>query len=160
MLASNFDVDGSYMCLTLKINALIFNLVTIYAFNNDSSEFFTEIQNVQNNKLDYNIICGDYSLILDPVIDSNNYKLVNNPKARSTVLNMINDLNLADIYRQLYPAHQRYTWKKEPLKQARLDFFLVTDTMADLIKTCDIKLGYWSDHSAQFQPWERYLEVQ
>ena len=75
MLASNFDVDGNYICLTLKINALIFNLLTIYAPNNDSPEFFTEIHNiVQNNDSDYNIICGDYNLILDPVIDSNNYK--------------------------------------------------------------------------------------
>ena len=31
--------------------------------------------------------------------------------------------------------------------QARLDFFLITDTMSDLIKTCDIKVGYRSDHS-------------
>ena len=134
VLASKFDL----ICLTLKINALIFNLVTIYAPNNDSPEFFT----------DYNIICGDYNLILDPVIDNNNYKHVNNPKARSTVLNMINDLSLADIYRQLYPTCQRYTWRiRNPLKQARLNFFLVTDTMADLIKTCDIKPGYRSDHS-------------
>ena len=149
VLASNFDVDGNYICLTLKINALIFNLVNIYAPNNDSPEFFTEIQNVvQNNESDYNIICGDYNLILDPVIDCNNYKHVNNPNARSTVLNMIKDLSLADIYRQLYPTRQRYTWRKRnPLKQARLDFFLVTDTMADLIKTCDIKPGYRSDHS-------------
>ena len=73
---------------------------------------------------------------------------MNNPKARSTVLNMINDLSLADIYRQLYPTRQRYTWRKRnPLKQARLDFFWVTDTMTDLIKTCDIKPGYRSDHS-------------
>ena len=133
VLASNFDVDGNYVCLTLKINALIFNLGHIYAPNNDSPEFFTEIHNVvQNNELDYNIISGDYNLILDPVIDSNNYKHVNNPKARSTVLNMINDLSLADIYKQLYPTCQRYTWRKRnSLKQVRLDFFLVTDTMAD-----------------------------
>ena len=71
VLASNFDVDGNYICLTLKINALIFNLVNIYAPNNNNPEFFTEIQNVvQNNELDYKIICGDYNLILDPVIDN------------------------------------------------------------------------------------------
>ena len=149
VLESNFDVNGNYICLTLKLNALIFNLVTIYAPNNDSPEFFTEIQNVvQKNESDYNIICGDYNLILDQALDSNNYKHVNNPKARSTVLSMMSNLSLSDIYRQLHPTCQRYTWRKRnPLKQARLDFFLITDTMSDLVKTCDIKAGYRSDHS-------------
>ena len=41
--ASNFDVDGNYICLTLKIYSLIFNLATIYAPNNGSPIFFTEI---------------------------------------------------------------------------------------------------------------------
>ena len=58
------------------------------------------------------------------------------------------DLNLSHIYRGLNQTCTRYTWRKgNPLKLGRLDFFLITNTMADLIKECDIKAGYRSSHS-------------
>ena len=149
VLETKLDSEGNYICLTLKISDWTLNIMTIYAPNNDSPEFFTEVQKIiQENETDYNIICGDYNLVLDPIIDSYNYKHINNPNARSAVLNMMTDINLSDIYRELNPTCKRYTWRKRnPIKQGRLDFFLITNTMADLIKECDIKAGYRSDHS-------------
>ena len=148
VLETKLDSEGNYICLTLKISDWTLNIMTIYAPNNDSPEFFTEVQKIiQENETDYNIICGDYNLVLDAIIDSYNYKHINNPNAGSAVLNMMTDLNLSDIYRELNPTCKRYTWtKRNPIKQGRLDFFLITNTMADLIKECDIKAGYRLDH--------------
>ena len=43
---------------------------------------------------------------------------------------------------------KRYTWRKKNLvKQARLDYFLVPSSMTDIIETINIKPGYRSDHS-------------
>ena len=123
------------------------HIMTIYAPNTDNPAFFSEVQNIlKEHPADY-IICGDFNLVLDPHMDSYNYKHLNNPKARLSVLN-ISDLNLLDIYRNTHQSIRRYTWRKRnPLKQARLDFFLVSSTMTDLIDKFDIKAGYRSDHS-------------
>ena len=40
------------------------------------------------------------------------------------------------------------TWRKRnPVKHARLDFFLISDVMTDIVKTCNINVAYWSNHS-------------
>ena len=37
--------------------------------------------------------------------------------------------------------------KKKPIKQARLDYFLISNQMSNIIKSCNIKAGYRYDHS-------------
>ena len=60
----------------------------------------------------------------------------------------MNANNLIDIFRLCHPNDKRYTWRrKNPIKQARLDYFLISNSMFDLINTCNIKPGYISDHS-------------
>ena len=47
------------------------------------------------------------------------------------------------------PTSKRFTWfRKNPIKQARLNYFIVPDTMLDLVTDCNIKPGYRSDHSS------------
>ena len=49
--------------------------------------------------------------------------------------NVIEENNLFDTFRELQPSQRRYTWRrKNPLKQSRLDFFLVTENIVNLIK--------------------------
>ena len=61
---------------------------------------------------------------------------------------MISEQELIDVYRHRNPDTSRYTCRKrKPLKQARLDFFLVSSSMSDIITKCDIRAGYRSDHS-------------
>ena len=65
-----------------------------------------------------------------------------------TKINVIQEHNLTDIFRHYNPDKKRYTWhKSKPLKQARLDYFLVSSSFTDLIINTDIKPSYRSDHS-------------
>ena len=81
-------------------------------------------------------------------MDCFNYKHINNPKERTFVSNKINDNNLFDTFRELHPSLKGYTWRrKNPLKQSRLDFFLVTENTIKSVKTSKIETGYKSDHS-------------
>ena len=42
----------------------------------------------------------------------------------------------------------RFTWRRRnPIKQARLDYYIVSNPFTDLIDNCDIIPGYKSDHS-------------
>ena len=87
-------------------------------------------------------------MVIDPQKDSHNYVKLNNPKARSIVLDTVNDLDLIDIYRTLNPQTKRYTWRrKNPLKQSRLHLFLMSNSMCDLISKCEIQSSYRLDHS-------------
>ena len=71
------------------------------------------------------------------------------------------DLQLIDYYMVLNPGIKAYIWrKKNPLKQGRLDFFLISDSLSNLVENCTIKPGYRSDHSfvllgLKFKPFKR-----
>ena len=45
------------------------------------------------------IICGGLNLIIDPELDCENYKHVNNPKARTVVKDLLDELEFMDAYR-------------------------------------------------------------
>ena len=98
--------------------------------------------------MDHIVLCGDLNLVLDPKIDCSNYVSINNPKARQTLIEILALQNLKDVFRYLHPETRRFTWRrKSPIKQARLDYFIVNTAFTDFISTCDIIPGYRSDHS-------------
>ena len=143
-MSSTVDTQGNYINIVLKLDTLTLNLTTLYGPNSDNPNFFHFIQNlIQNEQVDYNIICGNFNLVLNPDLDSCNYKHLNNQRARQMVLQMINDHDLCDVYRSLHPDTKRYTWRrKNPVKQAWLDFFLASSNIHDIINKCEIRIGY------------------
>ena len=158
LLADNFDykilhhfhdVDGNLIQLIIECNSIKLNLINIYAPNQDNPTFFENLKHIASQEdTDYIVICGDFNLVLNPKMDCQNYVHINNPKARSTVLDTMSDLNLIDAFRTLHPTLRRYTWRKRnPVKQSRLDYFLISGPMIDIISKCDILAGYRSDHS-------------
>ena len=56
--------------------------------------------------------------------------------------------DIIDPFRESNPQLKRYTWRRRnPLKQARLDFFLTSESMSQYIKVSKIGASYRSDHS-------------
>ena len=149
VLSSDKDINGNYLGLFLKLLTMTVYLLTIYGPNTDKPEFYQEIDGLlQKSDATCNIICGDFNLVLNPDMDTYKYKNINNPKTRNTVVSLIESHSLLDIYRQYHPQTKRYSWhKRNPIKQARLDFFLVMSNMCDIVTKCDIKPSYRSDHS-------------
>ena len=79
-------------------------------------------------------------MTLDPALDTFNYININNPKTRKYVSDLILEHNLVDLYRYYNPDKRRYTWQKANLlKQASLDYFVVTSSFTDLSIDIDIK---------------------
>ena len=143
------DTDGNFLILDITIWDKRLTLVNIYGPNKDEPKFYENVFNcIAEMENDTYIICGDFNLTLDQDMDCFNYKHINNPKARSFVTNSIKENNLFDTFRELHPSLKRYTWRrKNPFKQSRLDFFLVTENLINLVKTSKIETGYKSDHS-------------
>ena len=107
------------MQLIIKCNSLTLNLINIYAPNRDNPIFFEKILELAQNEITTHLlICGDFILFLDPNKDSYNYSNVNNPHARTKVLQIMSELDLIDMFCELN-SEKRFTWwRKNPIKQA------------------------------------------
>ena len=143
------DNSGNLLILKIKIDDLIITLANVYGPNTDSPDFYSTLfERIEEFDSEYHITCGDFNLVQNPEFDYHNYLHVNNPRARLRVLDCMHDQGYIDPFRELHGNIKRYTWrKKNPLKQARLDFFLVSENLAPSLDNLDILLGYRSDHS-------------
>ena len=73
ILGTNIDKNGNFLNIVLQLSTLTINLTTTYGPNIDNPGFFENIQNLlQNDNADYNIICGDFNLVLNPDLDTYN----------------------------------------------------------------------------------------
>ena len=124
-------------------------LLNIYGPNRDTPDFYKKLREIINEySSDFVILTGDFNLVLNPDMDCDNYRNVNNPNARNEVLSIINDFGLTDIWRVGHPDERRYTWfSNAPLKRSRLDFFLITEELSSLVVSTSISPGYRTDHS-------------
>ena len=160
LIAKNFEYkilnticDEESRVLTLDLlieNDFSIRLINIYAPNNDTPAFYNYIQQLHDSSdCTYIIITEDFNLVLDPLKDSYNYSNTNNPKSREVILNPLSNYNMIDIYRHIHPNKLEYTWKrKNPSKKARLDYFIISSSLSDLIdKTLIILTIDWTDHA-------------
>lgn len=149
VLREKKDLSGNFLALDIIVDNVRLTLVTVYGPNTDSPSFYEQIMLlIDDFENESYIVCGDFNLVLSPELDYCDYLNVNNPNARDKLLELIEYRSLIDPFRELHPDLRRYTWrKKNPLKQARLDFFLFTDDMLPYLKKCCIETSYRSDHS-------------
>ena len=143
------DKEGNKIVLDIQVNDLNLKLINIYGPNKDEVSFYNSLnQNLNDNEQDYILWCGDFNMTLNPELDSYNYSNINNPNSRCVTLDIIKDHSLFDLYRHFHPDTRRYTWRRyKPLKQARLDYFIVSESLIDLVESVNIKPGYRTDHS-------------
>ena len=82
-------------------------------------------------------------------LDTVNYINVNNPNAKDIVLNLKDEINLVDPFRILYEHSKKYTWRKwNHVKQARRDFFLLSESLMTSVTDINFLPSYRSDHSS------------
>ena len=94
-------------------------------------------------------MCGDWNFALDPDLDYNNNLHINNPKARKVILDYIVEENLLVVWRVSNENSRKYTWRRlnPVIKQARLDFHLISENMFQFVTDAKIIPGYRTDHS-------------
>ena len=74
ILDSFQDNDGNILQLLINLGTFKLNLINIYAPNKDDPNFFEKISELAQNEIaDHVMICGDFNLILDPMLDCHNY---------------------------------------------------------------------------------------
>ena len=102
------------------------------------------------------------NLVLDQNLDTENYRNIHNPRARENILKIIEENEYIDVWRVLNENKMKYTVRRlNPVKkQARLDFFIVSEDIFQLVTKSSIVSGYRTDHSGislkiKFQDAER-----
>ena len=143
------DLNGNLLALDISINNNKFTLINLYGPNSDNPEFFESVSEIIKDFDNlFTIVCGDFNIALNYDLDTFNYSHINNPHARDKVLQIMDELDLCDYFRVLYPDKKLFTWHKHnPFKHARLDFFLTSENLSNIIEDISIKAGYRSDHS-------------
>ena len=144
------DKEGRYILLDIELLDKRITLVNIYAPSaGDHPEFF---ESLFNNIIDYDnndmIIAGDWNIALDPKLDSNHPSNIYKVKSRQVLSSFMNSNNVIDIFRILHGSARKYTWKRfNGTQRSRIDYFLISDNLTQIVQDSDIRLGYLSDHS-------------
>ncbi len=108
------------------------------------SNLCKKIDEIGNENL---IIGGDFNMTLNAELDKDPSSSELN-KYRESLHEVIDQYDLVDIWRLFNPEKRRYTWRSvNPLRQSRIDFFLVSAHITYNITECDIKTSFRSDHS-------------
>ena len=85
-------------------------IVSLYGPNRDNPEFYAELEErISEVGFENLIIGGDWNLVLDFTLDYYNDKHFNNAKAQEQVENLMINLDLLDIWREIHPEMRRYT---------------------------------------------------
>ena len=72
--------------------------------------------------------------------EAQNYRI---QKFREKLKSFIDRNNLTDVWRTLNPELERYTWRqKTPNIQCRLDFFIISIGLLNVVNNVDIIYGY------------------
>ncbi|KAJ8029880.1 hypothetical protein HOLleu_29396 [Holothuria leucospilota] len=144
-----YNADGNYIAISVQTENHDFTIFSVYGPNRDSPNFYNHINDVIGEMNDtFVIMGGDWNCVLDPLLDCDGHLHDNNPMARNTIVSLLKNHQLSDPYRVIYTNKKAYTWGKlNPFKQARLDYFLISNELLSVLDSVDIGLGYRSDHS-------------
>jgi len=94
------------------------------------------------------ILGGNLNLVMDFTKGKKGGKSTTLRNCLKVIQNIRDNLDLTDTWRDLNPEGGRYTWRQnKPEIDCRLDFFLVSVSLAGGILKADILPGYKTDHS-------------
>ena len=131
-------VNHNFLMITGELYNKKILICAVYGPNTDDHRFHQLIMDTANNfQVDHRIILGDFNITLNPGIDTHNYTNPerNNPRARETVNQLIEQHNLHDHMREINGNKNLWSWLQWDLsKRARLDYILTSHTTQAYIK--------------------------
>ena len=151
ILNQHNDGQGNLLALLIEYEGKKILLQGVYGPNTDEPDFYANdvFDKIEAWNAEFSIFVGDWNVTLDTTKDNKFYLHDNNPNARREILMKMDEYNLVDIWRQYNPDAQQFTWHKPGLdrKLARLDYFLISNSLLPYVEDTTIKPGCFSDHS-------------
>ena len=93
---------------------------------------------------------GDFNCLINPAIDKKGGTLNERKSVISCIRDCLqNELDLVDIWRIKNPGISSWTWsQKSPRVFCRLDYWLISNKLSDLVTSTDIIPALRTDHDA------------
>ena len=144
------DTDGRNLICECTINETSYVFCNVYGPNTDDPAFWINIaKKLDGLAADNIIIGGDFNHITDPNMDSKG-RLPTHPKSIDCIKQIMQDIDMVDIWRIINPDSRIYTWKKlkPPPTFSHLDKFLINPDLMTSIENCTINTVLFTDHSS------------
>ena len=146
------NTDGRLILFDLEQNGQNLSLAIVYAPNEDCPQFFTDMAELMRNRSENKVIVGDFNLTLNVDVDRmNTYH--NNNKAKQEILNIMEEFQLRDIWRDRNTDKFEFSWFKkttraEERKASRIDFALISGGMDQKTELVQYISSIMTDHRA------------
>ena len=155
ILQELFDSKGRLLVLNVKIKDKSYRLVNVYGPNKDAQavRFYQTLSlNLRQMELDGDdnvIIGGDFNCPLDPTMDKKGGILIPRQHVINSIESIQSEFSLHDVWRVKNPNTRSFTWSKiSPFIFCRLDYWLISDSLHDLVSQVDILASIKTDHSS------------
>ena len=149
------DPKGRLTILKAKIKDKNYYLVNVYGPNKDAEavrfyqDLSAKLREMEPDSDDNVIIGGDFNCPLNPSLDKKGGILIPRQHVINSIENIQNEFTLNDIWRIKNPNTCSYTWSKShPFIFCRLDYWLISDNLNDLVTNVDILASIKTDHSS------------
>ena len=146
------DPNGRYILINGIFQGTPLVIMNVYAPTNDKqkeqNEFLDNIMPAIHENFHKTIIAGDLNTTLTKIDKYRQH--IRTSKYADKLNNMIDELDMCDIFRVLHPETQRFTWRKAyhgKIMQSRLDYILIPNSLIYKIQSCNIGASLYSDHS-------------
>lgn len=150
------DKNGRIIILETSLLEEKFVLINLYNSNEESGQLETfskllslidEIDDLSTKKI---ILGGDFNLIFDRNLEAYGGNPSLKKKSLTKLSEIIEKLNLCDIWRLRNPKTKRYTFRQNHYSgfiQRRLDFFFISNSLQEQVSCTDVTNAFCTDHS-------------
>ena len=143
-------IIGRLMVMKIEIQGIEVSIINMYGPNRDDTECVYRLQEyIEENNTDNFLIGGDFNVVLNPSLDKENGLPNRNMRCRRVILTLSEKHNLLDIWRFKHENVKQFTWESNhtPPIKCRLDYFLISSLLLNIVNTCEISTCIKSDHS-------------
>ena len=143
---------GRHVMIDITISDRRMTIMNIYAPNRDDPGFIQNIiEVIESVDNDDKILGGDFNCVLDDKKDKKGGEgLHANQNMKQMTLAYMDEADLVDIWRKQHPDECHFTFHSKFRNQflfSRLDYFVISFGLSNLIETSDICPSILTDHS-------------
>ena len=146
------DEQGRFINLICEIENHTYQVINIYAPNNDTPSFFEALnRKLVDCEVEKKLVLGDFNLTLES-IDVSTGLQHKNVNAHDVLIRVMDQNDLCDIWRKLNPDDIKFTWERvnPDVYMARLDFILTSEKAISEVLHAGHDDKFKSDHDIPY----------
>ena len=151
------DLQRRFIILKVEFNDSLYVLINVYAPNKDkdSVKFLEALRTTlraENLDIEENLIVGgDFNCLINLILDKKGGSLLPRKSVVASISCFQEDLDLVGIWRVKNPVSRSFTWSQNvPNIFCRLDYWLISNNLQDLVISTSIIPAITTDHGAIF----------